>query len=361
MATQDYTKTTVKKSENNTPLDLQSYTPDNTPFQYTPGQSVIDIIRQGKQQEKQLANDEDRARKNAKIAALTDFFSALGKVAGGGYAPVQQYQQSPYLTKSLSEVDRLRNMQYQSRYQTRKDYNDAVNLDYNNQLKTHLQNKSAIDRAGADAVNANNRAAIEKYKAGTTTTTQEIEDPRKIEQDNKFKQAQINIQQQRENRLSNKDISTKSSEKEVKTEERNKAIEVVTNAQRNYGRLLSKEAADPLLKTFSQSEKNELAEYKSIPDLMTSGIFRNDNALLATSKRLIKMYKGGQASVASTPVQQNKPIQQTTQQASKQPIQNTDTVAKSKSGTLFEGITATPVQKPIYQIPSKKNKPSLLQ
>ena len=96
-------------------------------------------------------------------------FTALGGLAGGGYATPTQYKPSPYLTRAFSEIDRLRS----SRERSDEYYDNLASKtrqdDYNNQLKLHLQNKETKDKYGYQSAkakaDAQNRANLEAYKS----------------------------------------------------------------------------------------------------------------------------------------------------------------------------------------------------
>lgn len=195
----DYTKTTVKRSQNDTPLDLQTYTPENKPFVYEPGQNVLDIMRQSKNKQAELANQEANAKRNAKIAAFTDLARALSGLAGGGNAPVQQFQSSPYLQRSFSTVDNLRNEKLQSQDYYNKMYQAASQSDIAQQYKMHNDLRAAKDKIGIESVNNANKAALEKYKNNTSEVSQTIDDPRKVAFEEKLKNRQLSIQQQNAN------------------------------------------------------------------------------------------------------------------------------------------------------------------
>lgn len=176
------------------------YQPDNTPFEYKEGMSVLDIINQGKQKKQQIGDQKERAQKAAKIAALGDFFASLGGLAGGGYANVKEYQPSPYLTKAFAEIDRLRNEEDQADMYYNELARKTRDQDYNSKLKEFLQSKDKVDRYGFQAAQTNataaNRANLEAYKQQGTKVTQTVEDPTKWRAEQALRAQQIAIQQQ---------------------------------------------------------------------------------------------------------------------------------------------------------------------
>jgi hypothetical protein len=170
-------RTTVAKTVNPNPLpEVQQIQPDTTPFVYTPGTSVLDIIKQGKRQEEVYQAQEVDLKKQAKLNAYMDFFKSLGGLAGGGWANVQQYQPSPYLTQAFGKIDQLRQDK-----QTSQQYYDEMarrgqKEDYNTQLSAYNRSQDKnfqIQKANTDALNRRN---LEQYKMGAEKVTT-IDDP----------------------------------------------------------------------------------------------------------------------------------------------------------------------------------------
>ncbi len=175
------------------------YNPDDTPFEYKEGMSVHDILERGRVKKQSLEDQEKRMQRLAKVAAVGDLFTALGGLAGGGYATPTQYKPSPYLTRAFSEIDRLRS----SRERSDEYYDNLASKtrqdDYNNQLKLHLQNKETRDKYGYQSAkakaDAQNRANLEAYKSSSERVTDTYEDPTKWKQEQSLRSRQIDVQE----------------------------------------------------------------------------------------------------------------------------------------------------------------------
>jgi len=191
--------TTIKKTENTTDKPVVAdieYTPEDKPFEYKENTSVFDILRQGRDKQLSLEEKENRARKAAKFAAFTDFFTALGGLAGGGDAPTKEFKQSPYLTQAFNEISKIRDDKenYERYYQQL--YNTTRQNDYNKQLENHQANQKELNskrfesaKEKARAINSLNKTAYESNNVSTSKTYEN--DP--------LREKQISIQQQNAN------------------------------------------------------------------------------------------------------------------------------------------------------------------
>ena len=177
-------KTTVTTTEANTPLPNVvgvDYTPDRSPFQYQEGATIADILEQGRRHQATLKDQQLRAERSGKFNALNEFFTSLAGLTGGGYAPIQRSQPSPYLQRAFNDVEQSINAQHQADIHYNNLYQKARQEDYNTQLKSYLdkmaaQDKNLFDVSKINAATANdiNR---DEYKANTTRTTDEYIDP----------------------------------------------------------------------------------------------------------------------------------------------------------------------------------------
>ncbi len=161
------TRKTVTTTSNDLPAPkVEQIAPDNTPFQYTPGTSVTDLLRQGQVQQKTLVDQEARTKKLMKIQAFADLFKSLGGLAGDGYANVQQQQTSPQLLRAFGEVDRIRQDKIKSEQYYAEAARRAQKDDYTTQLTAF--NKERDRRFQTDRFNAAeaNKASMQQYKDG---------------------------------------------------------------------------------------------------------------------------------------------------------------------------------------------------
>lgn len=175
------------------------YELDDTPFEYREGMTVHDILERARTHKKGLEDEQGRVQRMAKVAAVGDFFKALGGLAGGGYASPVQYQPSPYLTRAFSEIDRLRS----DRNKADMYYDDLTRRtrqeDYNNQFKAYLQERDRKDKYGYQSAkskaDAQNKANLEAYKGSAEKITETFEDPTRWKQEQALRGRQIAVQE----------------------------------------------------------------------------------------------------------------------------------------------------------------------
>ena len=99
------TKTTTEGGVLSPPVTVS--TPTDPTFQYVENPSIRDILRQSREYQDNLATREQRAGREAKIFAISDFATALGGLAGAGRVSAP-FQESPYLRRAFSEIDQIR-------------------------------------------------------------------------------------------------------------------------------------------------------------------------------------------------------------------------------------------------------------
>jgi hypothetical protein len=277
------------------PVDFKA---DNTPFEYTEGMSVYDILNRGKKHKESLEQDQGRMQRVAKVAALGDFFKALGGLAGGGHANTQQYQPSPYLTRAFSEIDRLRSDR------TRADmYYDELarktrQEDYNTQLRSFLQNKDRTDRynyqtAQANA-NARNRANVETYRAQGQKITETTENPKRWEGEQALRAKQIGIQEQNAetNRIRADKYKSPTTKKEEEAAKGNEVILTVNNDKSKTTSSITRAQAEKMIKRaqIDLKDANILTrEDKELRDALYKADM--DKAHLAKAAYLLRKYK----------------------------------------------------------------------
>ncbi|NBK21846.1 MAG: hypothetical protein EOM68_07455 [Spirochaetia bacterium] len=174
--------TTTKKATTQMPqVEQAQFTPSYTPFRYEPGQSINDVILQGRQQDKVLQDQEQRSERNAKIMAFSNFMNALGSLAGMGRAPEQQRQPPAYLQQSFAMADQAR----RERMQSQAYYNDLERktrqTEYDTQFKYHNEREKDKNKYGYEQakMNADQRfkANLEQYKSGLNQVVEKWEDP----------------------------------------------------------------------------------------------------------------------------------------------------------------------------------------
>lgn len=301
---------------------------DNTPFEYTEGMSVHDIISRGKRHKQTLEDEQVRMQRAAKVGALGDFFKALGGLAGGGYANTQQYQPSPYVTRAFAEIDRIRNDR------TRADmYYDELarktkQEDYNTQLRAFLQNKDRTDRYNYQTAQANataqNRANVEVYKNQGQKITETTENPQRWQGEQALRARQIGVQEQNteSSRIradKYKSPSTKREETEAQAKE---VILTVTNKDAKTTATITREQAEKLIKIARIDFKDTKditalsKEGKELMDALNKADI--DKAHLARATNLLRKYRPAQYEAyfktnTATPEQVALPAQQQTQ------------------------------------------------
>lgn len=363
----NYTKTTVKQKKNDAPLEIQTYTPSNEPFVYSPGSNVLDIIRQSNRQQTYLQDQERLAKRNAKIAAYTDFFKSLGQLAGGGDAPVAQYQPSPYLQKAFKMIDDYNNQKYQYQSYYDKMYQTAVQKDYANKYTEYKDARTAKDKAGIAAVDASNKGAIEKFRANTTEVSQVQEDPRKMAKEAEYKERTLKIQQQNADsnaaRASDSRrktdayiakggastkapfLSYKKKDGAVITLDKSQATQVINDILKKFSSLSEKPE-----KELTDLEKEIVKDMSMVRQSFNSSeLNKNDNLLRAVAMKYLEADKNGEFNY----IFQQAPVQPVTQ-----PVQNTPTKAQgAEVGTFFQSLTAS---KPSNYVEKRSASPSLL-
>ena len=337
----DYTKTTVKKKQNDAPLDLQTYKPENTPFVYEPGQNVLDILLQNKQKQAELTNQEANAKRNAKIAAFSDLARALSNLAGGGNAPVQQFQPSPYLQNSFAMIDKLRDEKLRSQDYYNRLYQTALQSDLAQQYKQYNDQVTARNKIGIESVNNANKAEIEKFRANTSEISQTIDDPRKIKAEQDFKNRQLSIQQQNANAntaRANKYVENRGSQstkepfltfkkngKEI-TLTKSQASQLVTDVIARYPNIdkVNENKLTPLERAIKEDRANLYRAFSSANTQM------GDNLLRMVTQKFLNADKAGEFSyIYQSPAND-------VQQSIQQPVKTAPVKPQSKIGTFFQ-------------------------
>ena len=183
MAQQDLTRKTVSTTVNTNPAPkLKQVEYDNTPFEYKPGTSVLDIINLGRNQEQVFEDQEQRQIKLAKIKAATDFFKSLGLLAGGGYANIPQYQENNMVPQLFNTIDKLRSDKLQSQRYYSELANRTRQQDYQNQLSAYNKQQDRNFQQSKFNADQENKAALEQYKQGGQKIQETYED-RTLEKD----------------------------------------------------------------------------------------------------------------------------------------------------------------------------------
>lgn len=337
----DYTKTAVKKKQNDAPLDLQTYTPSNEPFVYEPGQNVLDVLRQNKLKQAELVNQEANAKRNAKIAAFSDFARALSNLAGGGNAPVQQFRPSPYLQNSFAMIDNLRNEKLRSQDYYNKLYQTASQSDLAQQYKQYNDKVTARHKIGIESVNNANKAEIEKFRANTSEISQTIDDPRKIKAEQEFKNKQLSIQQQNANAntarankyvqnggsKTNKEpfLTFKKDGQEIALT-KSQASQIVTDVVARYPNI--DKVDETKLTPLEREIKDDLANLNRA--FSSANTQMGDNQLRMVAQKYLNADKAGEFRyIYQSPVNN-------VQQPMQQPVNTAPVKPQSKTGTFFQ-------------------------
>jgi len=256
------TRKTVTTTTNDLPVPkVEQIAPDNTPFQYTPGTSVTDLLRQGQTQQKTLVDQETRAKKLMKIQAFADLFKNLGGLAGSGYANVQQQQTSPQLLRAFGEVDRIRQDKIKSEQYYAEAARRAQKDDYTTQLTAF--NKERDRRFQADRFNAGeaNKASMQQYKDGNSRV-QEVYQDRTLDE-RRANTAAYQAQTARMRAEATQNKTGKMTEKERKEQENN---EVVFTIKRDDGssQSLTKGRATALVDRAENDLKEKIKAKKGV-------------------------------------------------------------------------------------------------
>lgn len=264
------------------------YEPDDTPFEYREGMTVHDILERARTHKKGLEDEQGRVQRMAKVAAVGDFFKALGGLAGGGYASPVQYQPSPYLTRAFSEIDRLRS----DRNKADMYYDDLTRRtrqeDYNTQFKAYLQERDRKDKYGYQSAkskaDAQNKANLEAYKGSAEKITETFEDPTRWEQEQALRSRQIGVQEK------NAEINMKKAEKDIESK-KDPVILTVKNGTK--ASTITKSQAEKLVKRAKTELKNLIEAPLTGNDRELARALSNaevDVKSLATAVNLLRKY-----------------------------------------------------------------------
>jgi hypothetical protein len=267
------------------------------PFKYEPGQSVLDIMSQAKVNNQMLEDEQARATRMAKIAAFTDFFRSLGNLAGGGYAPIQLQQSSPYLQQAFQEADNARRQRLQSDIYYNEQERKARQEDYNQQLKYHQDTEKERNKYGYEAakIKADQqfKAGLEGFKAGQQKQTTEYVDPTELNL--KKRQVEIQAENAQSNRIrAEKSGMTKAPFLEFKGKKMDisGAQQLVNEVISRYGDLAN--MTDLEAQKLSPLEKEIRSDISNLKRTIDAGdIERSNNAIRAVAlKYLAKDTKG---------------------------------------------------------------------
>lgn len=264
------------------------YELDDTPFEYREGMTVHDILERARTHKKGLEDEQGRVQRMAKVAAVGDFFKALGGLAGGGYASPVQYQPSPYLTRAFSEIDRLRS----DRNKADMYYDDLARRtrqeDYNNQFKAYLQERDRKDKYGYQSAKSNadaqNKANLEAYKGSAEKITDTFEDPTRWKQEQALRSRQIGVQEK------NAEINMKKAEKDIESK-KDPVILTVKNGTK--ASTITKSQAEKLVKRAKTELKNLIEAPLTGNDRELARALSNaevDVKSLATAVNLLRKY-----------------------------------------------------------------------
>lgn len=314
----------MQQERENRPPQMQSYTPVYTPFEYQEGMYASDIINQKRQYQASLEEEQKRAQRMAKLSAFTDFFKALGGLAGGGYATTQQYQPSPYLTKAFGEIDRIRSDKNRSDMYYSELLDKTRQQDYNTQLKYHQDTDDANNKYNLDATNRANDYEMKVWQQtgnlqGRDRTLQQSQNQfdQNIglkKEDQTIKQGQFKVTSgiQQQNANANTERANKVGE-QAKTNAEQKAGHVVATIKKADGSqfTISVEQARVLVaqarKDYANEIKTGMSTSAAEQDIIDAVIAAKDNeslgraaALLSRNSRYEKFFRNSQPVQAAT-------------------------------------------------------------
>lgn len=198
------TKTTTEGGVLSPPVTVS--TPTDPTFQYVENPSIRDILRQSREYQDNLATREQRAGREAKIFAISDFARALGGLAGAGRVSAP-FQESPYLRRAFSEIDQIRlDKERAKQYYSELERKSRAS-DFEQQFKLHQQalREAQRQRQQAERFNAQaqQRYDIEKYKAGQTKVSETITDDSVQRANLALSKERLQLAKEREERLKN--------------------------------------------------------------------------------------------------------------------------------------------------------------
>lgn len=198
------TKTTTQGGELSAPLTVSS--PQDPTFQYVENPSIRDILIQSREYQQGLAQREQRAGREAKIFAISDFARALGGLAGAGRVAAP-FQESPYLRKAFSEIDQIRADKERAKQYYSELERKSKQSDFEQQFKLHQQalREAQRQRQQAERYNAQaqQRYDIEKYRAGQTKVSETTTDDSLRRANLALSKERLQLAKEREERLRN--------------------------------------------------------------------------------------------------------------------------------------------------------------